>query len=56
VTPGQLLATFSILAMINNGFWGAAAALTIALLAVTMLAVGLARLLIGRGLRPLPAA
>jgi iron(III) transport system permease protein len=54
VTPGQLLATFSILAMINNGFWGAAAAMTVALLAMTMALVGLARLVIGRGLRPVP--
>ena len=55
VAPGQLLATFSVLAMVNNGFWGGAAALTIALLGVTLATVGVARLLIGRGLRPVPA-
>ncbi len=54
VTPRNLVATYAILSMIGGGFWGAAAALTTALLAVTFLAVGAARLAIGRGLRGLP--
>lgn len=54
VTPRNLVATYSILAMIGGGFWGAAAALTVALLAVTFLAVGAARVAVGRGLRGLP--
>ncbi len=55
VTPRNLVATYSILSMIGGGFWGAAAALTTALLGVTFLAVGAARLAIGRTLRGLPA-
>ncbi|MGH2454031.1 MAG: ABC transporter permease [bacterium] len=53
VTPRNLVATYSILAMIGGGFWGAAAALTTALLAITLAGVGLARLLLGVRLRPL---
>jgi iron(III) transport system permease protein len=55
VTPRNLVATYSILSMIGGGFWGAAAALTTALLVLTFVAVGLARAAIGRGLRELPA-
>ncbi len=54
VTPRNLVATYSILSMISGGFWGAAAALTTALLGVTFLAVASARLAISRGLRGLP--
>lgn len=54
VTPRNLVATYSILSMIGGGFWGAAAALTTALLVITFAAVGLARVAIGRGLRDLP--
>jgi iron(III) transport system permease protein len=53
VTPRNLVATYSILAMIGGGFWGAAAALTTALLAITLVGVGLARLVLGVRLRPL---
>src|SRR5439155_339667 len=53
VTPRNLVATYSILSMISGGFWGAAAALTTALLGVTFLAVPSARLAISRGLRGL---
>ncbi len=55
VTPRNLVATYSILSMIGGGFWGGAAALTTALLAITLLGVGAARLLLGIGLRPLGA-
>lgn len=55
VTPRNLVATYSILAMIGGGFWGAAAALTTALLVITFVAVGLARAAIGLGFRGLPA-
>lgn len=55
VTPRNLVATYSILSMIGGGFWGAAAALTTALLLLTFVAVGVARAAIGRGLRELPA-
>ncbi len=55
VTPRNLVATYSILSMIGGGFWGAAAALTTALLGVTFFAVGVARVAVGRGLRGLPA-
>src|SRR2546425_457325 len=54
VTPRNLVATYSILSMISGGFWGAAAALTTALLGITFVAVGGARLAIARGLRGLP--
>lgn len=53
VTPRNLVATYSILAMIGGGFWGAAAALTTALLAITLLGVGVARLVLRAGLRPI---
>ncbi len=55
VTPRNLVATYSILSMIGGGFWGAAAALTTALLGITFFAVAVARVAIGRGLRGLPA-
>jgi iron(III) transport system permease protein len=54
VTPRNLVATYSILSMIGGGFWGAAAALTTALLVVTLVAVTAARVAITRGLRGLP--
>ena len=56
ITPRTLVATYSILAMIGGGFWGAAAALTTALLAITLLGVGAARLVLRVGLRPIGAA
>jgi len=56
VTPRNLVATYSILAMIGGGFWGAAAALTTALLLLTFVAVGVARVAVGRGIRGLPVA
>ncbi|MBI4277703.1 MAG: iron ABC transporter permease [Armatimonadetes bacterium] len=56
VTPRNLVATYSILSMIGGGFWGAAAALTTALLAITLAGVAVARLLLGRGLRPMATA
>jgi iron(III) transport system permease protein len=56
VTPRNLVATYSILSMIGGGFWGAAAALTTALLAITLITVTLARVAIGRGLRGLPTS
>jgi len=55
ITPRTLVATYSILAMIGGGFWGAAAALTTALLAITLLGVAAARLLLRVGLRPIGA-
>jgi len=55
ITPRTLVATYSILAMIGGGFWGAAAALTTALLAITLLGVGAARLVLRVGLRPIGA-
>jgi len=54
VTPRNLVATYSILAMIGGGFWGAAAALTTALLLVTFVAVAVARVAVGRTIRGLP--
>lgn len=56
VTPRNLVATYSILAMIGGGAWGAAAALTSVLLLVTLVAVAAARALVGRALRGLPVA
>ena len=56
ITPRTLVATYSILAMIGGGFWGAAAALTTALLAITLASVAVARLLLRIGLRPIGAA
>ncbi|MDR7420035.1 MAG: iron ABC transporter permease [Armatimonadota bacterium] len=53
VTPGNVVATFAILNMINNGIWGAAAALTTMLLMLTLVAVGLAQAAAGRALRPM---
>jgi iron(III) transport system permease protein len=55
ITPRTLVATYSILAMIGGGFWGAAAALTTALLAITLVSVGAARGLLRIGLRPIGA-
>jgi iron(III) transport system permease protein len=54
VTPGNIVATFVILNMISNNNWGAAAALTTMLLAITLVAVGLASLIVGRTVRSLP--
>jgi iron(III) transport system permease protein len=54
VSPGNVVATFAILNMIGNGIWGGAAALTTMLLLVTFAALGLARALAGRVVRPLP--
>ncbi len=55
VTPRNLVATYSILSLIGGGSWGAAAALTTALLVLTFVAVGAAQAALGRGLRALPA-
>ena len=55
ITPRTLVATYSILAMIGGGFWGAAAALTTALLAITLAGVAVARFLLRIGLRPIGA-
>ncbi len=55
VSPGNVVATFAILNMIGNGIWGGAAALTTLLLLVTFAAVGVARVAVGRVLRPVPA-
>jgi iron(III) transport system permease protein len=54
VAPGNIVATFAILAMIGNGIWGGAAALTTMLLVVTFLSVGIARVAVGRAVRGLP--
>jgi iron(III) transport system permease protein len=54
ITPRTLVATYSILSLIGGGFWGAAAALTTALLAVTFLAIGAARLALGPRFRGAP--
>jgi iron(III) transport system permease protein len=48
ITPGQVVATFVILNMIQNNIWGAAAALTTMLLLLTFLAIGLTSLGAGR--------
>lgn len=47
VSPGHVVATFAILSLIVNGAWGGAAALTTALLAVTLGVVALSRRLLG---------
>jgi iron(III) transport system permease protein len=52
VTPGNVVATFAILNMINNGIWGAAAALTTMLLILTLVAVGIAQAAAGLAMRP----
>ncbi len=54
VAPGNIVATFAILAMIGNGIWGGAAALTTMLLVVTFFSVGVAQLAVGRVIRVLP--
>jgi iron(III) transport system permease protein len=54
VAPGNIVATFAIMNMINNGIWGAAAALTTMLLLLTLLAVGIAQIGVGRALRGMP--
>ncbi|MGH7752771.1 MAG: ABC transporter permease, partial [Gemmatimonadales bacterium] len=51
IAPGQVVATFVILNMIQNNIWGAAAALTTMLLLLTFLSIGLTWLLIGRAVR-----
>ncbi|MDR7553671.1 MAG: ABC transporter permease subunit, partial [Armatimonadota bacterium] len=48
IAPGQLVATFVILGMIQSNTWGAAAALTTMLLALTFVAIGLTWLAVGR--------
>jgi len=48
ITPGQLVATFIILGMIQSNTWGAAAALTTMLLALTFVSIGLTWLAVGR--------
>lgn len=54
VAPGNVVATFAILNMIGNGIWGAAAALTTMLLALTLVAVWVAQVALGRAVRGLP--
>jgi iron(III) transport system permease protein len=56
VAPGNIVATFVILNMISNNNWGAAAALTTMLLAITLVAVAVANLVVGRTVRALPMA
>jgi len=55
VTPGNMVGTFAILMAINNGNWGTAAALTVALLVVSLAILAIGQTLLGRGLRPLPS-
>jgi len=47
-TASNTVATFSIMNLVNDGYYGKAAALSVALLAVTFAAVGLARLPFGK--------
>ncbi len=54
VTPEHMVATLAILMAVHNGNWGLAAALTVALLAVTLTVLALGRKLLGSGLRPWP--
>lgn len=56
VSPGNMVATFAILNMIGNGIWGGAAALTTMLLALTFLALGVARAAAGRVMRAMPVS
>ena len=51
ITPGQVVATFVILNMIQNNIWGAAGALTTMLLLLTFVAIGLTWLSVGRIVR-----
>lgn len=51
IAPGQVVATFVILNMIQNNIWGAAAALTTMLLLLTFVAIGLTWLSVGRIVR-----
>ncbi|MDR5683235.1 MAG: iron ABC transporter permease [Armatimonadota bacterium] len=54
IAPGQVVATFVILNMIQNNIWGAAAALTTMLLLLTFAAIGATWLGAGRVLRTSP--
>jgi iron(III) transport system permease protein len=51
ITPGQLVATFIILGMIQSNTWGAAAALTTLLLFLTFVSIGLTWVTVGRVVR-----
>ncbi len=51
ISPGQVVATFVILNMIQNNIWGAAGALTTMLLLLTFISIGLTWLLVGRVVR-----
>jgi len=51
IAPGQVVATFVILNMIQNNIWGAAGALTTMLLLLTFASIGVTRLLVGRVVR-----
>ncbi|MBI2973423.1 MAG: iron ABC transporter permease [Armatimonadetes bacterium] len=51
IAPGQLVATFVILGMIQSNTWGAAAALTTMLLLITFVAIGATSLTAGRFVR-----
>lgn len=48
ITPGQLVATFVILGMIQSNTWGAAAALTSMLLVLTFMSIGVTWATVGR--------
>lgn len=48
IAPGQVVATFVILNMIQNNIWGAAAALTTMLLLLTVVAIGVTWTTVGR--------
>ena len=48
IAPGQVVATFVILNMIQNNIWGAAAALTTMLLLLTVVAIGATWTTVGR--------
>lgn len=51
IAPGQLVATFIILGMIQSNTWGAAAALTTLLLFLTFVSIGLTWVTVGRVVR-----
>ena len=48
IAPGQVVATFVILNMIQNNIWGAAGALTTMLLLLTVVAIGATWTTVGR--------
>lgn len=54
IVPGQFVATITMLNMITNNVWGAAAALATMLLLLTFAAIGVTRLVFGRVIRTTP--